>query len=32
VFARLARSGDYEPALTGVLVVSVLSGLAIQLA
>jgi uncharacterized protein len=32
VFARLARSGDYEPVLTGVLVVSVLSGLAIQLA
>jgi hypothetical protein len=31
-FARLARSGDYEPVLTGVLVVSVLSGLAIQLA
>jgi uncharacterized protein len=32
VFARLAHSGDYEPVLTGVLVVSVLSGLAIQLA
>lgn len=32
VFARLARGGDYEPVLTGVLVVSVLSGLAIQLA
>jgi uncharacterized protein len=32
VFAQLARSGDYEPVLTGVLVVSVASGLAIQLA
>jgi uncharacterized membrane protein YfcA len=32
VFARLARSGDYEPVLTGVLIVSVLSGLVIRLA
>jgi uncharacterized membrane protein YfcA len=32
VFARLARSGEYEHVLTGVLVVSVLSGLAIQIA
>jgi uncharacterized membrane protein YfcA len=31
-FVRLAHSGDYEPVLTGVLIVSVLSGLAIQLA
>jgi uncharacterized membrane protein YfcA len=32
VFARLARSGDYEPVLTSVLVASVVAGLAIQLA
>jgi uncharacterized membrane protein YfcA len=32
VFARLVHSGDYEPVLTGVLVASVLTGLAVQLA
>jgi uncharacterized protein len=32
VFARLVHSGDYEPVLTGVLIASVLTGLAVQLA
>jgi hypothetical protein len=28
VFARLARGGRYEPVLTGILIVSILTGLA----